>query len=318
MAWIMSVFGTTMTAFALVGSTGEAFRDGITSAGLPLLNNALAPLEIRGHPVDLLGIRWTRSQDRMNADIAATAALRRPGEAELFPRDEHVHEDAVVAAVRYQLFEEARERGNPETMADVAIQNGGGLRSSIDAGEVTMGEVLSVLPFQNTLSTFEVTGEQIIELHRARRDLGDLEEHVELANLLFELLLGLQELDVLADDGEEQARVLDVDGRLFAHGHQQGDLVCAGQYTKRLNCRSAPGRSVVHGQSHHQWSGGSCVALGQRRDQRRVEPARQQHRVNVLDHVHRTQQIRFARRQQGATGGLPRGGRQPQAGLRSV
>ncbi|MEM1388603.1 MAG: 5'-nucleotidase C-terminal domain-containing protein [Pseudomonadota bacterium] len=44
----------------------------------------------------------------------------------------------------------------------IAIQNGGGLRASIDAGEVTMGEVLTVLPFQNTLSTFEVTGEAII------------------------------------------------------------------------------------------------------------------------------------------------------------
>lgn len=40
----------------------------------------------------------------------------------------------------------------------VAIQNGGGIRASIDAGPVTMGEVLTVLPFQNTLSTFEVTG----------------------------------------------------------------------------------------------------------------------------------------------------------------
>jgi 5'-nucleotidase / UDP-sugar diphosphatase len=29
------------------------------------------------------------------------------------------------------------------------------LRASIDAGEVTMGEVLTVLPFQNTLATFE-------------------------------------------------------------------------------------------------------------------------------------------------------------------
>lgn len=45
----------------------------------------------------------------------------------------------------------------------VAIQNGGGLRASIDAGEVTMGEVLTVLPFQNTLSTFHVTGAQIVE-----------------------------------------------------------------------------------------------------------------------------------------------------------
>ena len=44
----------------------------------------------------------------------------------------------------------------------VAIQNGGGLRSSIDAGEVTMGEVLSVLPFQNTLSTFEAKGSTLV------------------------------------------------------------------------------------------------------------------------------------------------------------
>ena len=41
---------------------------------------------------------------------------------------------------------------------DVALQNGGGVRASIDAGPVTMGEVLTVLPFQNTLSTFRVSG----------------------------------------------------------------------------------------------------------------------------------------------------------------
>ncbi|TMM55362.1 bifunctional metallophosphatase/5'-nucleotidase [Sulfitobacter sabulilitoris] len=45
----------------------------------------------------------------------------------------------------------------------VAIQNGGGIRASIDAGEVTMGEVLTVLPFQNTLSTFQVSGATLVE-----------------------------------------------------------------------------------------------------------------------------------------------------------
>ncbi len=45
----------------------------------------------------------------------------------------------------------------------IAIQNGGGIRASIDAGEVTMGEVLTVLPFQNTLSTFHVTGAVVVE-----------------------------------------------------------------------------------------------------------------------------------------------------------
>ncbi|MEL6840544.1 MAG: 5'-nucleotidase C-terminal domain-containing protein [Pseudomonadota bacterium] len=57
--------------------------------------------------------------------------------------------DAMLARVKDQGIE-------------IAIQNGGGLRASIDAGEVTMGEVLTVLPFQNTLSTFEVTGEAIL------------------------------------------------------------------------------------------------------------------------------------------------------------
>ena len=32
----------------------------------------------------------------------------------------------------------------------IALQNGGGLRASIGGGTVTMGDVLSVLPFQNT------------------------------------------------------------------------------------------------------------------------------------------------------------------------
>ena len=45
----------------------------------------------------------------------------------------------------------------------VAIANGGGLRASIDAGQITMGEVLTVLPFQNTLSTFQVTGATLKE-----------------------------------------------------------------------------------------------------------------------------------------------------------
>ncbi len=44
----------------------------------------------------------------------------------------------------------------------VAIQNGGGIRASIDQGDVTLGEVLIVLPFQNTLSTFQVSGETIV------------------------------------------------------------------------------------------------------------------------------------------------------------
>jgi 5'-nucleotidase len=44
----------------------------------------------------------------------------------------------------------------------IAIQNGGGIRASIDAGEVTMGEVLTVLPFSNTLATFQLPGADLL------------------------------------------------------------------------------------------------------------------------------------------------------------
>ena len=44
----------------------------------------------------------------------------------------------------------------------IVFQNGGGLRASIDGGVVTMGEVLTVLPFQNTLATFQITGKDVV------------------------------------------------------------------------------------------------------------------------------------------------------------
>ena len=53
--------------------------------------------------------------------------------------------------------------------------------------------------------------EQLVEPRRARRHLGDLEQDVELAHLLLEPLLGLEQLHVLADDRQEQLAVLERD-----------------------------------------------------------------------------------------------------------
>ncbi|MDE2748892.1 MAG: 5'-nucleotidase C-terminal domain-containing protein [Chloroflexota bacterium] len=48
------------------------------------------------------------------------------------------------------------------TGADIVIQNGGGIRADIDEGEVTLGEVLNVLPFGNLISTLELTGADVL------------------------------------------------------------------------------------------------------------------------------------------------------------
>ncbi len=44
----------------------------------------------------------------------------------------------------------------------IAITNGGGLRASLSEGTATMGDVLTVLPFQNTLLTFYLTGADVV------------------------------------------------------------------------------------------------------------------------------------------------------------
>ncbi|WP_238365894.1 bifunctional metallophosphatase/5'-nucleotidase [Mesobacterium pallidum] len=56
------------------------------------------------------------------------------------------------------MLERVKDQG-----IEIAIANSGGIRASIDAGDVTMGEVLTVLPFQNTLSTFQVSGATMLE-----------------------------------------------------------------------------------------------------------------------------------------------------------
>lgn len=55
------------------------------------------------------------------------------------------------------MLDRVKEQG-----VTIAIANSGGIRASLEPGAVTMGEVLTVLPFQNTLSTFEITGADLV------------------------------------------------------------------------------------------------------------------------------------------------------------
>lgn len=48
---------------------------------------------------------------------------------------------------------------NPNTV--IAVTNGGGIRASIDAGDITLGEVLTTMPFGNTLGIMNLKGSEI-------------------------------------------------------------------------------------------------------------------------------------------------------------
>ena len=60
--------------------------------------------------------------------------------------------DLVADAYRYAL------------KADIGFENGGGIRNDIHAGDITYGDVIGMLPYDNTLRRIMVTGEQLQQM----------------------------------------------------------------------------------------------------------------------------------------------------------
>lgn len=89
----------------------------------------------------------------------------------------------------------------------IAIANGGGLRASIDAGPVTMGEVYTVLPFQNTLATFELQGSDVVAA------LENGASQIEEGAGRFAQVAGLKySIDTAAEPGSRVSDVMVMDG----------------------------------------------------------------------------------------------------------
>ncbi len=91
--------------------------------------------------------------DAIRNEVVAEAAASIDGSRDACRSQECAMGNLIAEA----MLARVRDQG-----IEIALQNGGGVRASIDAGPVTMGEVLTVLPFQNTLSTFQIAGRDIV------------------------------------------------------------------------------------------------------------------------------------------------------------
>jgi 5'-nucleotidase/UDP-sugar diphosphatase len=93
--------------------------------------------------------------DKLDKELArtvGTAAVRLDGERTAVRDRETNLGDLVTDAMR-QL-----------TGADIAFTNGGSIRASIDAGEITMREILTALPFEDKLVNLTLTGDQVASI----------------------------------------------------------------------------------------------------------------------------------------------------------
>jgi uncharacterized protein len=98
----------------------EAFASGHADRGIPLLRDQLAQLRLRGHPVEILGMRWSRRDEAMRSQVAALAELRDP---DAFP---------ILLGHHPHAFDAAAEHGIPLTLA--GHTHGGQLMLTRDIG----------------------------------------------------------------------------------------------------------------------------------------------------------------------------------------
>lgn len=67
--------------------------------------------------------------------------------------------DLVADGMRAKVMSIVKES---DVEGYVTIQNGGGIRASIGAGDITLGHLLTTMPFGNNLSALKMTGEEIV------------------------------------------------------------------------------------------------------------------------------------------------------------
>ncbi len=73
--------------------------------------------------------------------------------------------------------------------AEIAFVNGGGIRVSIAAGDITLGDILKVHPFGNEMCVIEVTGQQILDALEfgARNNPGECGGFLQVSGLTYEI-----------------------------------------------------------------------------------------------------------------------------------
>ena len=104
-----------------------------------------------------------RLDGRMN-EVVGTAAVDLDGGKEAMRTRETNLGDLVLDAMR------------ESSGADVALINGGTIRAGIPAGPVTIGTIYNVLPFDNSLISFALTGKELresLETGLSRVEVGD-------------------------------------------------------------------------------------------------------------------------------------------------
>jgi len=95
----------------------------------------------------------------------------------------------IVRTAETNLGDLCADAYRDQSGADVAIVNGGGVRSNIKAGDITLNDILLVHPYGNSMCVIEITGQKILDaLEYAAKDVpSEFGGFLQVSGMTFEI-----------------------------------------------------------------------------------------------------------------------------------
>ncbi len=131
--------------------------------------------------------------DAVNAKIASMDEIRNTVVAKtavkLYTHDPVATDVRIVRNAETNLGDLCADAYRAMSGADVAFVNGGGVRAQIEAGDITLDNIISVHPFGNVMCMIEVTGQQILDALEwgARKTPNENGGFLQVSGLTFEI-----------------------------------------------------------------------------------------------------------------------------------
>ena len=156
-----SAVGTKLASigYSHISAEGEIVETGIWS--WPNKTSAPELLDIQGDMRDAVSAAEKVVAEQMDIVVASSSvnlSIYDPIEV-----DANGRPIRMIRRAETNMGDFCTDAYRDQSGADIAIENGGAVRSIIDKGDITYGDIIAVKPFGNELCVIEVTGQQILD-----------------------------------------------------------------------------------------------------------------------------------------------------------
>ncbi len=178
------------TKLAGIGYLRIAAEDGAMETGLYTWDNDVSAPELLGikndvsEAVDTASAALSEQLDKVVATSTVDLTITDPEAV-----DENGNAIRIIRNAETNLGDLCADAYRDQSGADIAVVNGGGIRSTIPAGDITLGDILKVHPFGNEMCVVEATGQQILDALEwgARNTPGESGSFLQVSGLTYEI-----------------------------------------------------------------------------------------------------------------------------------